>query len=97
VTFFDAMLAAARASYEAGELEAASDASGQALAARNGAESAGQTRVAIGAGGLVVLGGGAVVTLRIRRRRQPPSAPAAPGPPAADPSPYPTEPPQPAA
>jgi len=90
----DAQLDSARTAFEDGRLDAAADASAQALAARQGAESAGQLRVAVGGGGVVVLGVGAVVAVRIRRRRRPASAVDASVLPAPDAPPGPTEPPE---
>ncbi|MEO8251549.1 MAG: hypothetical protein ABI578_03640 [Chloroflexota bacterium] len=60
----------ARAGFEGDHLDAATREAGQALAARTGAESAGQTRVLLAGGGLFAVTGGSLVGLRIRRRRR---------------------------
>ena len=66
----DAALTSARAAFEADRLDAAAAATAEAVATRQGAESAGQLRAGVAGGGLLVLGGGAVVGLRVRRRRR---------------------------
>ena len=63
-------LVAARSDFEAAELGDASTEANRALAIRQGAEEAGQMRVLLGGGGLVVLTGGALVGLRVRHRRR---------------------------
>lgn len=70
----EATLEAARTAFEADRLDAAGAAAAQALATREGAESAGQTRAGIGGGGLVILTGGLLVAVRVRRRRHSASA-----------------------
>lgn len=65
----DAQLASARDLYEADELHDASQDADQALADRTGAAEAGQTRVLVAGGGVVVLGGATFLTVRFRRRR----------------------------
>jgi hypothetical protein len=65
----DAELASARDSYEADQLHDASRDADRALAERTGAAEAGQTRILVAGGGVVVLGGATFVTVRIRRRR----------------------------
>jgi len=67
----EATLVAARTAFEDDRLDVAASEAGQALATRQGAEDAGQTRVLVGAGGLFVATGGTLVGLRIRRRRTP--------------------------
>jgi hypothetical protein len=66
----DAKLATARSDFEADRLEAATAATGEVLAIRRGAEGAGQLRSGIAGGGLLLLGGGAFVGVRVRRRRR---------------------------
>ena len=66
----DATLASARGAFEADHLDAASAAIADALAVRDGAESAGQLRSGFAGGGLLVLGGGTFLAVRLRRRRQ---------------------------
>lgn len=66
----DATLDSARAAFEAGRLDVAAAATADAIAVRRGAESAGQLRAGIAGGGLLVLGGGAFVGVRLRRRRR---------------------------
>lgn len=66
----DATLDSARAAFEADRLDAAAAATAEAIAVRLGAESAGQLRAGIAGGGLLVLGGGAFVGVRVRRRRR---------------------------
>ena len=68
----DAELASARDLYEADELHDASRDADQALAQRTGAAEAGQTRVLVAGGGVVVLGGATFLTVRFRRRRTSP-------------------------
>ena len=66
----EATLASARAAFEADHLDAASADIADAVAVRNGAESAGQLRSGVTGGGLLVLGGGTFVAVRIRRRHR---------------------------
>ncbi|MGZ8563214.1 MAG: hypothetical protein ACXWWU_06310 [Candidatus Limnocylindria bacterium] len=66
----EATLDAARAAFEADQLDAATARTAEVIAMRRGAESAGQLRVGITGGGVVVLGGGAFVGVRVRRRRR---------------------------
>ncbi len=61
-------LESARTAFEADELDAAASATAEAVATRTGAEGAGQLRLGIAGGGLVILGGGTAVGVRIRRR-----------------------------
>jgi hypothetical protein len=63
-------LASARDLFEADELHDASRDAELALAQRTGAAEAGQTRVLVAGGGVVVLSGATVVGLRIRGRRR---------------------------
>jgi hypothetical protein len=63
-------LEAARSAYEADELDDAGRDADRALAARAGAAEAGQTRVFVAGGGVVVLTGVTVVGIRIRGRRR---------------------------
>jgi hypothetical protein len=63
-------LEAARDAYEADELDDASRDADRALAARAGAAEAGQTRVLVAGGGVIVLTGVTVVGVRIRGRRR---------------------------
>ncbi|MDP9467887.1 MAG: hypothetical protein M3P32_03995 [Chloroflexota bacterium] len=72
-----ATLESARTAFEAARLDAATQATAAAVATRTGAESAGQLRAAIGGSGVVLLGGGTLVGLRLRRRRRA-AAPSAP-------------------
>ena len=65
-----ATLDSARAAFEADQLDAAATATADAIAVRRGAESAGQLRAGIAGGGLLVFGGGALVGVRVRRRRR---------------------------
>lgn len=66
----DATLASARAAFEADHLDAASAAIADAVAMRDGAESVGQLRSGMAGSGLLVLGGGTFVAVRVRRRRR---------------------------
>jgi hypothetical protein len=66
----DAKLASARSDFEVDRLDAATAATGEAIAIRRGAETAGQLRTGISGGGLLVLGGGTLVGVRVRRRRR---------------------------
>ncbi len=66
----DARLDRARAEFEADQMDDAGTAAAEALATRQGADSAGRTRTAIGGGGLAILTGGALVGMRLRRRRR---------------------------
>lgn len=66
----EADLDAAREGFEADQLDDAAADADRALAARVGAEEAGQTRVLLGGGGVLLLGGGTVVSVQIRRRRR---------------------------
>jgi len=63
-------LDAARAAFEADDLHAAGRDADQALAARTGAAEAGQTRVLLTGGGVLVLSGATFVGVRVRRRRR---------------------------
>ena len=63
-------LEAARDAYEADDLDDAGRDADRALAARAGAAEAGQTRVLVAGGGVVVLTGMTVVGVRIRGRRR---------------------------
>jgi hypothetical protein len=65
-----ANLEAARDAYEADKLDDAGRDADRALAARAGAAEAGQTRVLVAGGGLVVVTGVTVVGVRIRGRRR---------------------------
>ena len=65
----DAALESARAAFEADHLEAAARATAEALTTRAGAEGAGQLRTGIAGGGVLVLGGGLFVGVRVQRRR----------------------------
>jgi hypothetical protein len=78
-------LASARELYEADDLHDASRDADQALAERTGAAEAGQTRVLIAGGGVVVLGGATFVAVRIRRRPTGAAVEAAPEAPVAEP------------
>jgi hypothetical protein len=71
----EASLLAARTAFEGDRLVTAASAAEQALAVRQGAEEAGQTRVLLGGGGLFVAAGGTLVGLRVRRRHTPAAAP----------------------
>jgi len=62
-------LESARTAFEADQLDAAGTATAEALAVRTGAESAGQLRAGIAGGGVMIVGGGTLVRLGIRRRR----------------------------
>jgi hypothetical protein len=73
----EADLEAARDAYEADRLDGAAVDAEQALAARVGAEEAGQTRVLITGGGVVLISGGVVAGVQIRRRRRAAGAAAA--------------------
>lgn len=76
----DAGLASARDSYEADELHDASQDADRALADRTGAAEAGQTRVLVAGGGVIVLAGATFLTVRFRRSRPTgPGLEAAPG------------------
>lgn len=63
-------LESARDGFEADDLSDAEADAARALAARVGAEEAGQTRVLLSGGGIVLLSGGAVAGVQIRRRRR---------------------------
>ena len=63
-------LESARDGFEADDLSDAEADADRALAARVGAEEAGQTRVLLSGGGIVLLSGGAVAGVQIRRRRR---------------------------
>ena len=63
-------LEAARDAYEADRLDDAGRDADRALAARAGAAEAGQTRVLVAGGGVVVLTGLTVIGVRVRRRRR---------------------------
>lgn len=65
----EATLASARTAFERDHLDAAARDAAEVVAARMGAESAGQLRSGIAGGGLLVLAGGTIVGARIRRRR----------------------------
>jgi hypothetical protein len=65
-----AFLSAARTAFEADDLHAAGRDADQALAARTGAAEAGQTRVLLAGGGVLVLSGATFVGVRVRRRRR---------------------------
>jgi hypothetical protein len=69
-------LASARDAFEADELHDASRDAERALAERSGAAEAGQTRVLVGGGVVLVLGGGTIVGVRIRARRRRTTSPA---------------------
>jgi hypothetical protein len=75
-------LEAARVAFEADRLDVAARDADRALAERTGAAEAGQTRVLVAGGGVLVLSGATVVGVRIRRRRRAAvaSAPVASGP-----------------
>ena len=64
-----ATLESARAAFEADHLDVATTATADAVATRKGAESAGQLRAGIAGGGVLVLGGGLLVGVRVQRRR----------------------------
>ncbi len=72
-------LKAARTAFEADELDAAEEDAERALADRTGAAEAGQTRVLVTGGGVIVLTSATVVGVRMRGRRRA-SAAAAPVP-----------------
>ncbi len=75
-------LAAARSDFEADDLAGAATEAARALALRQGAEDAGQTRAVLGGGGLLVLAGGSLVGIQVgRRRRRRGRAAIAPAPP----------------
>jgi hypothetical protein len=63
-------LAAARGSFEGGELEASREAAARATAARDGADDAGRTRVAVAGGGVLLLDGLGLAYAFARRRRR---------------------------
>jgi hypothetical protein len=63
-------LDAARTAFEADDLHVAGRDADQALAARTGAAEAGQTRVLLAGGGVLVLSGATFVGVRVRRRRR---------------------------
>jgi hypothetical protein len=63
-------LESARDGFEGDDLSDAEADADRALAARVGAEEAGQTRVLLSGGGIVLLSGGAVAGVQIRRRRR---------------------------
>ncbi|MEO8638812.1 MAG: hypothetical protein ABI458_02720 [Chloroflexota bacterium] len=87
-------LKAARDAYEADDLDVASRDAERALAERTGAAEAGQTRVLVAGGGVVVLTGATIVGLRFRpKRRAVASVASAPTEPAADLTDEPLEPP----
>jgi hypothetical protein len=81
-----ASLDAARAAFEADQLDAAARDAGDAFATLMAAEDTGQTRVVAGGGGLVLVSGGVLVGIRIRRRRRATAAAAQDGPLLAAPS-----------
>jgi hypothetical protein len=62
-------LDAARDDFEAGKIGDGALAADRAVAARDGAEAAGQVRAAFGGVGLLAIGGSAVGAVRVRRRR----------------------------
>lgn len=62
-------LAAAGTAFESGDLASADQAADRAARTRTGATSAGQLRGAGAGGGLVVLAGGSLLVVRVRRRR----------------------------
>ena len=66
----EAELVAARDAFEAGDLEEATAAADRASDAREGADEAGQLRLAIGGGGAILLVGGVVGALTIGSRRR---------------------------
>lgn len=66
----DARLDGARDHFEADRLDDAGTAAAEAFATRQGADSAGRTRTAIGGGGLAIVTGGLLVGMRFRRRRR---------------------------
>lgn len=63
-------LDASRTEFEADELDAAEADAERALAERTGAAEAGQTRVLVTGGGVIVLTGATVVGMRVRRSRR---------------------------
>jgi hypothetical protein len=63
-------LKAARTGFEADDLDAAEEDAERALADRTGAAEAGQTRVLVTGGSLIVLTGATVVGVRVRSRRR---------------------------
>ncbi|MBA3687721.1 MAG: hypothetical protein H0W81_02620 [Chloroflexi bacterium] len=63
-------LEAARDAYEADDLDVASEDAERALAGRTGAAGAGQTRVLVAGGGVVLLTGATIVGVRFRPRRR---------------------------
>jgi hypothetical protein len=65
----EAALESARTAFEADHLGAAAAAAAEAVATRAGAEGAGQLRTGIAGGGVLVLGGGLLVGVRVQRRR----------------------------
>jgi hypothetical protein len=79
-------LTSARDAFEADKLHDASRDAERALAERSGAAEQGQTRVLVGGGVVLVLGGGTIagVRIRARRRRTTGPAPAEPAEPAAE-------------
>ncbi len=66
-----AHLAAAMGAYQEGEVDRAQQAAAAALAARDGADDAGRSRVLVGSGTLLALDGLVLVALGIRRQRRP--------------------------
>lgn len=62
-------LGAARAAFEADELDLAGEDANRALAERTGAAEAGQTRLLVAGGSVFVLTGATIVGVRFRRRR----------------------------
>jgi hypothetical protein len=64
-----ATLESARTAFEADHLDAATKATAQAVATRQGAEAGGQLRAGIAGGGVVIVSGGTLLGLRFRRRR----------------------------
>jgi hypothetical protein len=78
-------LDAARAAFEADDLNVAARHADRALAARTGAAEAGQTRILVAGGGVVVLGGATFVGVRVRRRRRRATLASAPTEPATPP------------
>lgn len=63
-------LTAARSNFEADDLGDAADEAARALAVRQGAEEAGQTRALLGGGSLIVLTGGSLIGTQVGRRRR---------------------------
>jgi hypothetical protein len=63
-------LEASRTAFEADDLDAAEEDAERALADRTGAAEAGQTRVLVTGGSVIVLTGATIVGVRVRRRRR---------------------------